>query len=512
MVAIRAGQDAWRQFDATAAGWTIQDTYNERWSLYTGSAFTRMARNTRVADDPRVYNDIALVWKHHTSVVDFYATTVYQGDLSTDGETLPDGTRGAIPLDPQTGSPEQDAVVRRAVAELWSAWNWRQNMSLRPMYAAALGDVLTELIDDPAAGMVYPAIVWPGYVTDIALDYVGNVKSYTVEYQAEEVLASGGVERYLMRREMSGEAFRYFRNGKPHAYFGAGTEVIPNPYGFVPAIWDRHRVIWGERGAAATDTTRQAVIRLNSLLTHGMDFQQKAFAMPIIVRGQLTAPGQTRVELGRPPKLRGEGPGQAETSHWLQANGDVELVQPTMDIGQTLAIIDRLIDGIERENPEATFYPQIRQMSQVTAPGVERALGDAVNRCRMVRAGQDGNSVKLFQMALTMCGMRANLPEAEGGWPRTVPGAGARRLTRRQEVFLPFTLESFKAGEMDFGISDRPVVSPTESERIDLIRQKEALQTAWGLEQVGLSEEDARRVLDGKSEARSSAFNIGGFA
>lgn len=487
MTAIGAGRDAWRRYDEDGGPLSIADIYTWRWNLYTGDAFSTLAATSPYLRDTRIYANTRLLYKHVSAVVTFYQGTVYQGDLSTDGQPLPDGTRGAIPIDPQVKGEEAQQQLMTALSELFSAWNWKQNMTLRPMYGSALGDVLTELVDEPARGLAYPSIVWPGYVKDIDLDYVGNVKAYTLEYMVTEKDDYGNTETYKFTKMVDKEAFRYFKRDEPFDYYGDGA-VVKNPYGFVPAIWDRHQIRWGVRGAAATDSTWQALQELNALLSHGKDFQHKAFAAPIVVRGRITSPGQTAVQLGTPPTTQQQAAASAENIDFLQGDENAGIEQPVFDIGQTLAMADRIKEGILDENPEASFYAQLRSMSQVTAPGAERLLGDAVSRCRLVRAGYDMNTVKLFQMAIAMNGMRANLPAGRaGGW--------ARPLTARQLVFKPYDLDSYKKGLMDFSISDRPVVLPTESERLALIAQRESLVTRYGLKQAGVDAADIDRIM-----------------
>jgi len=483
---FQSGIQDWRSGPAIPKLDATQARYLERWLFFTGELFSDMARTNPYRSDPRVYRNISLLWKHYEAVVTFYASVIYQGDLSTDGRQLPDGTRGAIPIDPQTGSDATNTQLMTAIAELWSAWNWRQQMSLRPMYGAALGDVMTELVDDVERGMVYPRIVWPGYVVDLELDYVGNVKAYALEYRVTEEHRNGQSETYTYRKEVDGDEFRYFKNGDPFDYFGVGA-VIANPYGFVPAVWDRHRITWGDRGASATDGTRQALLQLNSIFAHAFDFQRKAFFAPIIVSGKLTKSMQDTVQMAAPASGK-DASVLARQLQFLESDNDnVTIEQAQFDIGKTLEMIEFLRKGIQAENPEASFYQQLREMTQVTAPGAERLMGDVKSRVDLARAGYDAQTVKLFQMALSMCGMRAN-----DGWTRP--------LTRRQAVFLPYTLDTYKAGGMDFGISSRPLILPTEAERIDLIAAKEALVTRYGLAAAGLDEAEIASVLKDRQE------------
>src|SRR5690606_13104396 len=148
------------------------------------------------------------------------------------------------------------------------------------------------------------------------------------------------------------------------------------------------------------------------------------------VAGQNGA-GNAKIDLGAPPNTSS----YAEMMRWIKVDEGSSLLQPDFDIGKTLEIIKDIREGILAENPEAAFYQQMREMTQVTAPGAERLMGDVKNRVNLARAGYDANTVKLFQMAIAMCGFRAN-DRSETGWQR--PG---QRLDRRRQAFTRFDLE-----------------------------------------------------------------------
>lgn len=505
MASLQAGRDAWFNYDEEATGMTLEQLYMLRESLYNGTAFSTALKRSGQRLDPQLYRGTKLLWKNVNAIVTFYAMTVYQGDLSTDGSPLPGGNLGAIPILPQTGSTATDQQLLAAIAELNSAWNWRQQMTQIPERTAALGDLLTELVDQAGSPMVYPSFVWPGYVKDIELDHVSNVKSYTLQFWIEEEAPGKPNERYLFRKVVDNNTISYFRGSseetlRPFDYNGNG-EVIEHGYGFCPAVWDRHKVGWGVRGEAAIDNTRSALMELNSLLSHGKHFQHKAFSAPIIVKGAITPQGQTQVNLSRPPKDEMRA---AQSTEWIQGDDNADIVQPKFDIGQTLEMVNLLIEGVQIENPEAQFYRELRGMTQVTGPGAERLLGDAVGRARLARAGHDAQMVKRYQMAIAMCGHRANLPEKEGGWPKP--------LTRRQAAFQPFNLDSYAEGNLDFVIQERPVVLPTKLELIQEVRQKEMVQSRWGLEEIGIEKDDIDRILTDRVESQWRSINGGSYA
>lgn len=485
-----AGVQAWTGYQAPVTSETRAEAYAALWSLFDGTAFNAAWRRKGVFQDQRVYRNTRLLSSHVESSCTFYAMNVYAGNLPTDGKRLPDGSQGAIPLDPQTGNDASDQALLTATSQLWARWNWQEGMSLRPLYGAVLGSVLTELIDDPARHAAWPQLIWPGFVVEHVLDAVGNLKRYVLEYPI--VLVEHGQQRtYRYRKEVDTRTYRYFRDDQPWTDTGPGGHgdaEQENPYGFVPAIWDRHRNIGEDYGLSAIAGTRQALTELNSVLSHGMDYQRKAFSAPVLIKGGMQGSARNVIGPGR-----NEDPSQlAESLGFREVGENAGIEQLNFDIGKTLDILAFVKQGILEANPEASFYHELRAMSQLTGPAVERALGDAVGRVNLARAGYDAQSVKLFQMAIAMCGFRLN----SGDWGS--PSA-------REAVFKPYNLDSFASGALDMTILGRPVVPQTESERVDLIARKEQITTQDGLMELGYSKVDAERII---AERTSSLYGV----
>lgn len=507
MAAVHGAIQGWRDHAPIQTDLSTQQRlYADRWALYSGQLFRHLDQINPYRDDPAVYNNTRLIWKHAEAVGDFYAASIYPGSLSTDGTPQPDGVKGAIPVVPQTGSTERDVLLLTAISELWSGWNWQQGKSLRPLYGAVLGDCLTELIDDSDRRFIFPQVVWPGYVTQIELDYVGNVRAYTLEYQVDEVDETGRVDSYRFRKEVDQESFRYFRDDRPWDRYGDGAEV-PNPYGFVPAVWDRHRLGAPDdpRGRSALDGTWQALLELNSIFSHALDFQRKAFYAPIMIAargGRATAPSEIGLgQVGAPPV------DYAETFDIVPVPEDAQLLQAHFDIGQTALLLDKIQQGILDEAPEASFYQKIREMAQVTAPGIQRAMGDVARRVDLAGDGYDAQTVKLHQMAIAMAGFRVN----RGDWNRDRDGA-ATRLSRRQQAFARFDLESYGRGELDFMIEKRDLIEPTEAERLEVLAMKEALQSTPALMEAWGDEDVVKTILAERESRTASMFGAGAFA
>lgn len=501
-----AGMETWRQGTDAAPIDVLQDRYVQRWMLYRGELFLDSWRSNPWRDDPRVYKNISLLWNHATRVVNFFPGVIYQGELSADaGE-------GAIPIRPdKTLGTRQVTDLMTGIDALNARWNWRHQMLLVPKLTAALGDLLVEMIDDRDKRWPFPRFVWPGYVTEIELDYVGNVVSYALEYRVREENASGRTETYTYRKEVDIDAFRYYRDDEPFDY-GEGA-VVENPYGFVPAVWFRHSHDGlTERGMAATDSTRQMLLQANSLFSHARDFQHKAFYAPIIVRGEITAAGQTSVHLfptaAADQVASGDGSAMAKRLNFLQGSADAGLAQASFDLGQTLALLKELQEGILATHPEATFFDKLADAQNVTGPGADRIILPVKGIVTEARAGYDTGMVHLYQQALSIGGLRL----ANGDWSeRVLPDGTIEKLTidRKREVFKPYAPGAWEKGVMEFTIQDREIVPMGEIERLAFARDAEMLQTIWAMEYVKISKDDIERIRQEREERFEMALNRG---
>ena len=480
---------------------TIDQTgrYALLWAFYAGTWRSDPGVVAQRAKDPRVYKNTRLVWSLARSVTRLYANNVYAGDLSTDGQPLPDGTRGAIPIEARTGNKSADDKLMLACAELWNMWNWRQHMATRPKMTAILGDSLTELVEDVERARLVPRTVWPGYVRDLEIDIAGNVKRYAIEHRVvvPESRSFGVVvkaESYDYRKEVDGKWFRFYKDGEPFAYDGKPS-AYENPFGFAPAIWDVHEQGWGNSGLGAFEPALQAIMEINSVLSHAMDYQRKQFSAPVGVRGgnlaglgrsgsrSVTMPGAGQILLPSPATAaldpaRADAEALADSMGLMpmEQGGGFESVQ--MDIGKTGELITMLSDSLASEYPESSFAKELLEMTQLTAPGAERALGTVVSLIRAARNNADPNTVKLKQMAITMLGERLKANE----YPED-------RLTKRHEAFKDYSLDSFKEGMLDFGIADREVIPETIDERIDRLIKIEKLTDEWSMKQAGVPDE-----------------------
>lgn len=471
--------------------------YDLLWSYYENSVFETLSNWARYKAAHGLYQQVRSIYNPTRRLVDFYAGQIYPGMLSEDGSEFPDGVPLAIPLAKDT--PDE---LRAAIAQFWQWSNWQSGKSLMVRFGACTGNVLVEINDDAEAGKVSGNIVWPGFVKDVTLDSTGNVKAYTLEYQVQD--GDSSTEQYTYRKEVDGDSFRTFKDDSPFG-FDDQPSVIENPYGFVPAVWAKHKDLGTDFGAPAIHGVIGIIDELNNLVSHAHDGVHKQINQPAIFwsKTAISRLGERVKEQSASTDYSLEIANissQREKMLFLQGpdGGRVDSLVSTINPAAAIPFMEKLLAELEDQKPELTLYKQLREMSQVTGPGAQRMIGDAAAPVYEAQALYDTQSIKLFQMAVAIGGWRAS----QGDW-----GAA---LTRQQQKFALFDLESYAAGQLDFAILPRPLVPITGQERWT---EKQAEATAIGgfvtagvplevalVRDFGWSDAEVKQVLDARME------------
>lgn len=425
---------------------TRRAVYNFRWAYYNNSVFDDLAQWGVYKGDNRLYRFTRSIYNPCARLVDFYVGSVYPGRLSVE----PDEP-SAIPLGEET-SPQ----LRTAIDEVYRASNWQTNKGVMLRYGAALGETLVEIVDEPERGLVYLNNVWPGTVVDLELDNRGNVKMYAQEYDVEERTDNDTFSSYTYRKEVDGTSFRFYRDR---------TQVnsYPNPYGFVPACWCVHRNEGGMFGAPALRNYNK-LDEANSLATHANDYLHKLMAAPVLVA---SSGGITGLSADSQPKKGASEDNQREREMLPVLKGPQDSSIQSVEFGDLTGVKDRLeqmITEIEHDHPELTFYNQLREMSQVTGPAAQRLMGDVQSLVVDAQANYDQQMIKALQMAVAI-----------GGW-RLSQGDWGPSPNTQQEAYRGFDLDSYRRGDLDFTIDERPLIPLTKEEQIRLEREELSLQ------------------------------------
>jgi len=464
--------------EAAAASFATRDgVYQTLWAYYTNEAFDGLARWQGYRSRHRLYRNHRSLYNPTTRLVDFYAGHVYPGIVTATPTRYGNGARMAYPLADDT--PPQ---LRAALDQLWQWANWQQQKSTLVRWGAALGDVMAEVVDDLEREKVYMGLIWPGQVKDLTLDNTGNVKAYALEYTALD--AEG--QSYIYGKTVDAARIAVLHDGRE-------VDVRPNPYGFTPAVWVKHNDMGGQHGAPALRSLGK-VDELNGLVSQAHDNLRKMMGAPLLV-----ATNGTLERLEDAPKRDGTaeaqrlGRDEAEMLNIWRVNGDAHIVSVELDPNAALAWADKLLGEIEHDHPEVTFYQQLRAMGEVSGVAASRLMGDVEGYVIDAQAGYDQQCTKLFQMAI-----------AVGGW-RVATGAWGRNggLTRQQEAFRGYDLESYQRGDLDLTILPRPLVPLSEKEQMEIERERLSIETdrAQAQEARGMAAGIAERLRNAAQPA-----------
>lgn len=440
-----------------------QSRYDLNWSYFIGSALDDMAMWAGYRSINGLYYGTRNLYNPCRRLVDFYAGTIYPGTLTADAERFEDGTVIAMPFAQQT--PKK---LTRAISSLWKWSNFHIGKDIMVTFTATTGECLVEIIDDLDSNKIEFRNWYPSTVTNIDLDFRGNVKGYTIEYDYE--VAEGRdndgtlyTKTYHYKKMVDESSFRTYRDGVPYGYDG-NDSVWPNPYGFVPAVWVKHNDVGTQHGEPCMRYMNKWD-QLNSLASHWNDQAHRVLQAPILITGDNISTLKTETPDDLKPNPVNPSSSRQQIPI-LRGPVGADLITANPPSGDVIAVIDHQIEEIEKDHPELTMYHEMRKMSQVTGPAVSRLFGDVEILVHKARASYDTQMVKLHQMAIAIGGYRAN--NGDWGEPST--------LSQDRAVFLPFNLDSYENGELDFEIAARPLIPLGHWETIQVMRSEMALE------------------------------------
>jgi hypothetical protein len=417
--------------------------YGLLWHFYTNQVFDDLAKWQHYRAAGKLYRHTRPIYNPARRLVDFYTGIIYQGRWSSRPAdmTQPDA---AIPW-----ADDADDSLLAAIGQLYQWSNWAAKKTIMLRYGAAVGDVLTAIVDDAARRKVYLDNIWPGHVADISLNPAGDVIAYVLEYDITD--AAG--DTYTYRREVDKQAIRTYRDGAPHSYDEQPAEIA-NPYGFVPAVWTMHNPTGGSHGEPALRNLSK-IDEANSLAAHALDQAHRILEAPILIAGEQINSGAAAQKAGATNPRTNTG--SAEDLKIVTAGAGARIEAVRLDPGEALEHVDRMLKEIEADHPEIGMYQQLRSMTQVSGPAADRLFGDVAALVAEARTQYDRSTVKLMQMAVAIAGWRAR----SGAWGD---------LDSQQAKFAPFDLDSYQRGDLDIEIQARPLILPTRAELIALER------------------------------------------
>lgn len=440
-----------------------QPSYRLLWQYYSNEAFENVMAWGSYKGQYHLYRQMRMFYNPTRRLCDFYATHLYPGVLAATPADMPDGTQMAIPLSDDT-TPE----VRLALDQLWAWSRWQANKSVLCRYGAVAGSVLVEAIDDIDSGLVYMDVLWPSLVSYLDLSPTGEIIAYSLSYPARDennVL-------YEYRKDVDAYTIAFFKDEKPFDY-GEGLSY-DNPYGFVPAVWIKHKDLGSNMGAPAIHGTIGKIDELNSLASHIHDQVHKVIGAPIVLWtngkvGSLFTQGAnaSAQKVRKRPGSNPNDPDDLDREGTMMLTGPeggrVDTLAGQLQLKEAAEHLTMLLTEIEADHPEVAMYRELRSMSQVTGPAASRLMGDVAMNVGEAAANYDAGCAQVFAMCLAIGGWRVN----NGDW--------GDAPTAEQAVFAPFNLDLYRTRDLKIRILPRALIALNEIEALELQQLRDTI-------------------------------------
>ena len=422
------------------------------------------------------------------AVAQWWSDNLFGSAWTPDGLPATTGDANAIAYDRDT--PEE---VRLAVQQ---AFSWGGNVldAIRdtvPRLGNGLIEVVEHVGDDPRSGKVFPDYVHPANVVEIAFNERGDVQSYRIAVP----MIDGNGQAYLRGKLVTKTEIVTFRDEHEYSYDGVPSRQ-ENGFGFVPAAWIGHQPVEGGSyfGLPAIHYGLASVNAYQAQLSDIADYIARLVRQPVLL--STTDPGKMIKYLLAVKNASASTEEDRLTAEWQErkARGDRETInyQPApkdttatnvmqnLGLGQADPHIARTWVELERIFPELVLDSRLFGMTQLTGPAADALISPMQRRLNRRAMIYNQAIVKLGQMC---CAVGGELVRS-GAW-------GLRsQLTRQQQKFAAFSLESFQRGDLDFSIQPPRIRTPSFGELAQEAAQLEALRSAAGLRHVGYSDED----------------------
>ena len=429
----------WRSPDSLRKPVGSASAYSLRGAYYYSEVFSPDRESWgAILVDKGLYQHTRLIFNPVPNVVKFYEDNIW--------------SQANNPKYPKLVAPVVDAeeslMLALAQIDQWTQWRAEQQRIKR--YAAALGGVLVEVIDDDVRQKVTQKTIHPECVIEMDRNDSGDVQSYTIEYSAWDAALK---ETYTFKKIVDKEKYQYFKNGNPFDYTGAGSTIYHN-FGFCPAAWFQHR---DDGLPAFTDFTK--VNHVNSLASHLHDNIHKEIESAKIVFSE--DPDSVKVLSGATQNKDGsyrETDSRLDKVVIAMKNGNVGDLSGTLKLAESHPFLKDLLLSFGDDYPELEYRQIIKENGNLSGTALERLLTPAQNKLDAAAPNYDGQFIKLRQMQIAIAGWRT-----KNGW---------RNLTDQQRLFAPFNLDSYDRGLLDFNLKPSRLIELSEEEIIDLQSKK----------------------------------------
>jgi hypothetical protein len=493
-----AGQD----FVATPDRYELAEKY------YSNAMYERFdAKESAIKSWYGLPRQIRPVLSLAKPAIDWWPNTLFGGVWTPDGRPASDGQPNLLPYDADTADEVRFAIQ--------TAFTWGNGQAEIPAWCrktATIADGFGEIYVDYEREKAFPKFWHPKYITNIEWNHSGDVIEYMIEIPRKD-----GADEYTWGRIVTKESITTLRNGKEYSYDGEPAEM-PNPWGFVPAVWVQHVNVGGQHGAGVMDGLYPVIDEVCGAVGATIDFIHKFVKQRVIV--ETTDPAGMKRVIDTETK-------RGATADFTDPRSDRETqtVQPAppgtavhrlienLGLAEADPHIQRLLINIEKNVPELTIDEKLAAQRQASFPGAWATAQPMQRRVNHVFTNYVTALGKLGQMACSINGEMVRF----GGWGRS------GRNTKALDTFRPFSLQSFDRGELPVSFVTPKLISPMLSELATEAKTIEGLKLPLSFIHLGYSLEDyygktdtpdelpsIREQLEEARLANAAAFNAGG--
>lgn len=428
------------------------------------------------------------------AVAQWWRQNLFGPAWTPDGLPTRNGQQNAIAYDSDT--PEE---LRLAVQQ---AFTWGGNVldAIRtgtPKLGNGLVEIVEHVSDDgPRGNKVFPSWVDPANVVELTFNSRGDIQSYRLAIPTKD--ESG--QPYTRGKLVTKTEIVTYRDEHEYSYDDVPARQ-PNSFGFVPAVWFGHQPVESGSwfGVPAIHAGIATINAYQAQLSDISDYIARLVRQPVLL--STSEPGKMIKYLLQVQSSSGSSEEDRLTAEWQAQKGrsDRETInyQPApkdttatnvmqnLGLGDADPHIARTWEELELIFPEVVLERRLLDQQQVTGPGARALIANVETRLQLTAAPYNDSIVAAGQMC---CAVGGELIR-QGAW-------GLRsQLTRQQEKFAPFSLDSYASGELDFAIQPRELLPATFLERVTEAQQLERVRTAAGLAHIGYS--DAEIYGDG---------------
>lgn len=418
--------------------------YSIYWAMYENTAYRNIhAWGQTYRLKYGLYKYIRNVYNPSFRLGEFWSTHLMGGmldPLAGDGKTTPSCLPILVPEDNAKAE-----ALRFAIATLWRDSNWQINKDIFTLWGSVMGDAFLMVKEDANRGKVKIEVVHPGDITDMSCDEQGNIRAYTLERASMDEHGKACMYKETGENMGGGEImYRTYRDDKPHAWGEDGAEWVQD-YGFIPMVAAQHQNVGLPWGWSVIHPVRSKMHEADDVASSISDHIRKNVNAPFLLAGVNPPTGTTTaVSTGSAATTKRPEVGREETPYLYAGAAEAHATPliATLDYAGAYQHLTGILQEIEREFPELRF-DNMRLMGDASGRALRLARQPAEAKVRMRRAGYDDALKRAQQMAISIGGMRG------------------------YDGYKDFNDASYKAGELEHTIGDRPVFATDELEAME---------------------------------------------